>query len=379
MAIYDWPNTRTFLPQTAELRVVDNTQRSLESPLSGYVQTLSMPGARWGWGMDFGAQALNERDALESFLLRLNGREHRVRLWDLKRPQPHGSIQMFGVTLGATAAQFAPTLQLAGCRHPVNLLLGGSFEADSNADGLGDGWTVFVGGAGDGSRAHSMSRVDYDYNVRHGGWAQYIEITAASNSNDSAIASSRVAILPGTQYTLSGHMFCSTASKQVLSVRQFKGDGTTVTGSDAVTPFASTSSMDLRQITFTTEADAAFAQVFVRGITAVGQSMRVDAVQLEQGATATAYAGSATLLGGDWLGLATGQLVRVVADATANDAGAMTVDVRHMLRASVASGSAVTLDRPTALYVRTEAGLMLPRMPGLAAPGMSAEFVEVFA
>ena len=57
----------------------------------------------------------------------------------------------------------------------------------------------------------------------------------------------------------------------------------------------------------------------------------------------------------------------------------MTVDVRHMLRSSVASGSAVTLDKPTALFVRTEAGLMLPRMPGLAAPPMSAEFVEVFA
>ena len=71
--------------------------------------------------------------------------------------------------------------------------------------------------------------------------------------------------------------------------------------------------------------------------------------------------------------------MRVVADATANDAGAMTVEVRHMLRAAVASGTAVTLDKPTALFVRTEAGIMLPRMAGNYEPGVSLDLVEVFA
>jgi hypothetical protein len=68
-----------------------------------------------------------------------------------------------------------------------------------------------------------------------------------------------------------------------------------------------------------------------------------------------------------------------VADATGNDAGAMTVEVRHMLRASVASASAVTLEKPTALYVRTESGLAMPRQPGNAEPGLSIDLVEVFA
>jgi hypothetical protein len=104
----------------------------------------------------------------------------------------------------------------------------------------------------------------------------------------------------------------------------------------------------------------------------------VDLVRVEPGASVGVGA-DATLLAGDWLGLTGGQLVRVVADATANDAGAMTVEVRHMLRSAVASGTAVTLDKPTALYVRTEAGIALPRMPGNVDPGMSLDLVEVFA
>jgi hypothetical protein len=85
------------------------------------------------------------------------------------------------------------------------------------------------------------------------------------------------------------------------------------------------------------------------------------------------------MLTGDWLGLATGQLVRVVANAIANDAGAMTVEVRHMLRQAATSASAVTLDRPTALFVRAESGLVMPRQPGNAEPGLAVEFVEAFA
>lgn len=205
MATYDWPATRDFLPEVATWRIVDNLQRASESPLSGYVQTLAMPGAKWGWAFDFGAHSLSARDAVEAYLLRLSGREHRVRLWDLKRERPRGTCNLSGVTISATVAQFAPTLPLAGC------------------------------GAG------------------------------------------------------------------------------------------------------------------------------------------------ATLLAGDWLGLATGQLVRVVADATADGAGAMSVEVRHMLRTGLTSGSAVTLYRPTALYVKTEASLSMPRQAGPSAAGFSVEFVEVFA
>jgi hypothetical protein len=205
MTIYTWPTSRHFVPATHELRVVDNTQRTVESSLSGYVQTNAMPGARWGWGMDMTAHTLAQRAEVEAYLLRLNGRQHRVQLWDLSNPLPRGTISRTGVTLGASAAQFATSLTLNGC------------------------------GA------------------------------------------------------------------------------------------------------------------------------------------------NTTLLAGDWLSVAGGQLLRVVADATANASGVMVVEVRHMLRSAVASGSAVTLNKPTALYVRTETGLALPRQPGNVEPGLSLDFVEVFS
>lgn len=205
MTVYAWPNTRAGLPKSAQWRVVDNLQRVSESPLSGYIQTLSMPGAKWAWVLEFGDHTDAVRQDLEAFLLRLSGRQHRVSLWDLKRPRPRGTCNLSGVTLGASAAQFATSLQLAGCG----------------------------------------------------------------------------------------------ASK--------------------------------------------------------------------------------TLLAGDWIGLSNGQVVRAVASATADGSGAMTVEVRHMLRAAVTSGAAITLDRPSAIYVLAESSLTVGRQAGRVQPGFSAEFIEVFS
>jgi hypothetical protein len=154
---YAWPPSRHFVPATHELRVVDNTQRTAESALSGYVQTTGMPGARWGWGMDFAPHTQAQRAEVEAYLLRLSGRQHRVQLWDLRNPRPRGNITLAGVTLGASAAQFATSLTLAGCVGRDGVL-NGSFETDSNADNLADGWALFVGGAGDGGRTYTRSR-----------------------------------------------------------------------------------------------------------------------------------------------------------------------------------------------------------------------------
>ena len=203
MTQYTWPETRTFVPGNAELVVIDSNQVT-QSPDSGYIQTSSRPGARWGWGFDFTAHSKAERAEVEAWLTRLSGREHRARLWDLKYPRPRGTCNLAGVTLDAPAAQFATTLQLAGC------------------------------GAGK------------------------------------------------------------------------------------------------------------------------------------------------TLLARDWLGLANGQLVMVVGSATADGAGLMTVEVRHALRAALASGSAVVLDKPTSAFIRTESTLRLPRTPGPHEPPLSVQFEEVF-
>lgn len=205
MTVYTWPETRPFRPGNATLRQRHNQQRVSESPLNGTTQGLSMPGSRWGWDFDFPANRNADRPAIEAFLTKLDGIEHRVRLYDFWRPRPRGTCNLAGVTIGSPAAQFARTVQLAGC------------------------------GAG------------------------------------------------------------------------------------------------------------------------------------------------GTLLEGDWLGLPSGQLVMVVEPAQANPAGVMTVAVRFSLRSALPSGGAVTLDRPTALFIRTEADLGMPRNPGFSQAGFSLSFTETFS
>lgn len=377
MAIYDWPTSRVFLPQTCELRVVDNTQRTLESPLSGYVQTISMPGARWGWSLGMPAQSVADRSTVEGFLLRLSGREHRARIWDLKRPRPLGNIGTSGVTLASAAAQFATSLQLTGCVG-VNRVLNGSFETDTNADNLADGWALFVGGAGDVSRAYVRSRVP-TVAAAHGTAVQFIQISAAGNSLDSGIVTSpRATLVSGQQYTLSAQIRASVSGKVILTARVYDVGGSSL-GDFSTATVPATGGLVQAAVSFVAPAGAVTADVAVRGINAVSEFFEVDAVQLVPGNAVGSYSGPATLLAGDWLGLVGGQLVRVVANATADDLGVMSVEVRHMLRAAVSSGTAVTLERPTALYVRTESGLSLPRQPGAFEPELAAEFVEVFA
>lgn len=377
MAAYDWPDTRIFVPQTSELRVIDNTQRSLESPLSGYVQTSSMPGARWGWSMDFGAQHTDDRAQLEAYLLRLSGRQHRARLWDIKRPRPSGIIQLSGVTLAADAAQFATSLQLAGCRG-ANAILGGSFEVDSNADGLADGWSRYSAGSVGGLSAALSSGVH-----PHGIYSQSLNAASLGSTAGDRQGISRsdinVSGFAGATVTLSFKVI-GTLNSQLDAQAVWRDSGGSVISTMSTT-VAMTTGLQTVSVSGTCPATAAtcLLYIFQHSNTGASPGIYVDAVQLQAGATATDYAPPATLLASDWLGLATGQLVRVVADAQASDAGAMTVEVRHMLRAAASSGSAVVLDKPTALYVRTEAGLSLPRQPGSAQPPLSVEFVEAFA
>jgi len=86
---------------------------------------------------------------------------------------------------------------------------------------------------------------------------------------------------------------------------------------------------------------------------------------------------TATLLDGDWLE-AFGQLFRVVDNATANAAGEMNVEVRHMVRVAIPAGTPVVLDRPTALFGLDDMTLSLPRTGGDEQPPFGVRFVERF-
>jgi len=125
MAVYTWPTSRAFVAARQELVMQANNQAAT-SPLSGYVQTSSLPGARWGWLVTLPIALATERPAVEAFIARMSGQEHRTRLWDFKRPAPRGSINRTGVTCSA-AAQFLQTLTLNNCGANTTLLAGDWF------------------------------------------------------------------------------------------------------------------------------------------------------------------------------------------------------------------------------------------------------------
>lgn len=372
MTTYAWPKTRTFIPQHCELRVIDNTQRTAESSLSGYVQTSSMPGARWGWAMDFAAHTAVDRDELEAFVLRLNGRQHRVQLRDIQRPRPRGNIHINGVTVGASAAQFATTLVLAGCRPAKNLVAGSSFEFDTSGDGLADGWTLAVSGT-----TGALGKATPTGPMYAGTTGKYQLVTAAALNGYVGVFRT-IAVAAGMAYALAADVDATAGSTIELAINWRTAGGAFISQS-LVSAAASVPAR--RALAATAPGTAGLADIYVLARSTAGTAvdLYVDQVQFEQAAAATAYQGTATLEPGDWLGLPTGQLVRVVERAESDDAGRMTVHFVHMLRAALVPATAVVLDEPTALYVRTEAPLSMGRDPRNERPAFSLEFAEVFA
>lgn len=123
MTIYAWPTSgKPFTPIRSSVGSRPN-QRVSVSTLNGATQSVSLPGARWVAMLDFPVHTYPERSQLEGFLNRLSGMEHRLSLWDHRRPTPRGTCSVGGVTASA-AAQFATTVVLNGCGVSTTLLQG---------------------------------------------------------------------------------------------------------------------------------------------------------------------------------------------------------------------------------------------------------------
>jgi hypothetical protein len=88
---YDWPES--FGVNKFEMRIQHNT-RAFVSPFSSTSQVLNYTGERWivSVGMVPG-NSVAKGAAIEAFLDRLNGPANRVRMWNLRRPLPLGTIR----------------------------------------------------------------------------------------------------------------------------------------------------------------------------------------------------------------------------------------------------------------------------------------------
>lgn len=123
--------------------------QSMESPLTGSVQTAEIPfSARWF--MSFTLANLAEADdapLLQAWKIKLRGRANRASLWNFARPLPQGTINTSGVTTSGTTAQGATSVNLTGCGASKTLAIGDFFAvagelkmitALATADGSGN-------------------------------------------------------------------------------------------------------------------------------------------------------------------------------------------------------------------------------------------------
>lgn len=87
---YDWPG---FGVNSFEMKISHNT-RAFISPFSSTSQVLNYTGERWAISLALTpGNSVIDGAAKEAFFDRLYGPANRVRLWNLRRPQPLGTIR----------------------------------------------------------------------------------------------------------------------------------------------------------------------------------------------------------------------------------------------------------------------------------------------
>lgn len=118
-----------------------------------------------------------------------------------------------------------------------------------------------------------------------------------------------------------------------------------------------------------------------RGTMRGTMTLNAGAAQGDTTMSVTAGAGESgkTLLKGDYLGIGSGttqQVVMVVADATANGSGVISVTFEPALRNAHSGGASVTWDKPCALFRCVEAPAKWSYQPGNIADGFTLHLLE---
>lgn len=119
------------------------------SPLSGQVQTVELPGARWTVSLAYRNLGEPDRGAFEVFLARLRGQANRFTLWDFTKPAPLGTMRGAPVTSGSTAAgATAFTISAGGGQAGTTLLAGDKLNVGGELKMVTDAVTLNGSGIG---------------------------------------------------------------------------------------------------------------------------------------------------------------------------------------------------------------------------------------
>ncbi len=336
----------TALAYLAEMNI--GQQRfdiSEQSDTTGHTATRLGGPPRW-------TAALRTLDALEpavsalwkAVAVQLRGRVNHLALYDVTQPQPRGTARG-SMSLGSTASAGATSISVAGCSG-TNYLVGGSFETDTNADGVAEGWTRYSTGS-TGTLSASI------------GTSMPVAGTKNQVCNASALASGAehgvrqlgvgVTALAGQTVTIACSVAANGGTRAQMACVWKDGGGSTI--STLTADILATGSQQDISATGVCPSNAATADVYIYQYSGSGSSggLLIDAARLVLGDLSASYPSAPTLLVGDWLQISTGvgsHLCMVTADATASDSGVMSVTIEPPLRKAFVGATAVTWDKP---------------------------------
>jgi hypothetical protein len=342
---------------------VHNNRASL-SPLSGSAQTISLPGMRWGVSLDFAEQNYAERAALEGWLSRLSGQEHRAALWDLARPSP--SLLSGAPLVNGALAQFATTLNLDGVIGCGANLLGYSQSMDNAV------WAKPVVTVTADAVAAPDGTMTADLITRSGSanlslWSDFLQnVTVGAGAN------------VGRSYTGSIWLRSQTGTVNMNLAISDVNFNTYSGGNIAL-------STTWQRYSFMASGGAGWnasgTQIGLGMVIALNSAVYAWGAQLEVGSAMSAYNGLPSLTPGDWLGLPLSaggsQLVQVVNTTVGETLTG--VEYRPMLRGAVADNAVITINRPTANFILAQPELVVPRAGANRCPAFSADLIEVFS
>lgn len=128
MTTISFPTLSRSAPRVLQFGLRSYTQ-SMESPLTGSVQTVEIPfAARWMMSFTLGnLDETTDAPLMQAFLVKLRGRANRAALYNFARPIPQGTIALSGVTTSGSTAQGATSVSLAGCGAAATVKAGDFF------------------------------------------------------------------------------------------------------------------------------------------------------------------------------------------------------------------------------------------------------------
>lgn len=350
--------------------------RGFAGPFGGPTEVQDLLGDRWRMRLTLPDGDYTAGGRAEALFNRLRGGADWLRLHHFAKPAPRGTARGL-LTLSGAVAQGANTLAIAGAMG-ANAILGGSFEVDSNADGLADGWARYSNGS-TGALSASLSTTA----VAAGAYSQ--QCVAASlggtalDRNGVSRAGVQVGHLAGLTVTLHATV-AGTAGSTMRLYAAWQNSSGTPTGGDIFGDLVATGGVQTITVTGLCPAAAATAEVYAYQLAGPGGAcvFLVDGLRLVAGASAGSYPPPATLLAGDMLGHNGEQLFQVYEDATASDAGAITVSTVNRARKAIASGQAIVWDKPGLPFQLLDASGVPTAYTRGRVRGQQVEFVEAW-